>query len=407
MHSKKKIILLEGIHSLAKERLEQAGFAVHLELKSFSDNELWSLLDGAIALGIRSRTQLTRKDWKHLRHLDVVGAFCIGTNQIDLQAANKQGIPVFNAPYSNTRSVAELVISEIISLSRKICDRSNKAHQGLWDKSAKGSFEVRGKTLGIVGYGHIGSQLSVLAEAMGLHVLYYDIIRKLPLGNACDMGSLEELLTRSHFVSLHVSETDLTRGMINKHNLALMKRGAFLINASRGSVVDIDALVESLKSQHLGGAAIDVFPSEPTQKSQTFHTQLQGLDNVILTPHIGGSTEEAQKSIGLEVAESLIHYLKWGETTGALNFPNLKAPKSNKLLRIANVHRNQPGVLGSINSIISEAGVNIEGQFLSTDSEIGYLIMDVAPLNNPIALVKKISQLENSIKTRLLENVQK
>ncbi|MNK87218.1 D-3-phosphoglycerate dehydrogenase [compost metagenome] len=315
--------------------------------------------------------------------------------------AKDRAIPVFNAPHSNTRSVAELVIAEMISLSRQLGDRNTKAHVGEWVKSAEGSKEVRGKTLGIVGYGHIGSQVSVLAESMGLKVVFYDTIKKLPLGNASIMTSLEELLQVSDFVTLHVPETLETKDMISAKEMSKMKRGAFLINASRGTVVVIEDLVNALKSKHLGGCAIDVFPWEPASNKDKFVTPLQGIPNVILTPHIGGSTEEAQYSIGLEVAESFRRYLKIGSTSGAVNFPNVDLPVKQGTSRILNVHRNEPGVLGEINGLISAAGANIEGQFLSTDEKIGYLVMDVHSTHGQ-SLADNIGKLSRSIRTRVV-----
>jgi len=359
----KNILLLEAIHPGAKEVLERAGHKVELLSHSPAGDELDQLLAKVSVVGIRSKTQLTAAVLEKHPHLELIGCFCIGTDQVDTRKANAQGTPVFNAPHSNTRSVAELVIAEIVALSRQLGDRNSNAHKGVWMKSAEGAREVRGKTLGIVGYGHIGSQVSVLAEAFGMHVLFYDVVKKLSLGNSSRMDSLEELLKRADFVSLHVPDTPLTKGMIGARELKSMRRGSSLINASRGSVVDIGALAQAIQSGHLAGAAIDVFPDEPASNKQKFESPLQGLPNVILTPHIGGSTIEAQEAIGLEVAQSFLTFLGRGTTAGAVNFPqiDLAMPQTEEMRlanrrRILNVHRNVPGVLGDINSIVSELG---------------------------------------------------
>lgn len=397
-----KILLVENIHTVAKKRLEEEGYDVDLLTHSPSEKELMDLLPKYQALGIRSKTELTDKILKANSHLIALGAFCIGTNQIHLQSANKLGIPVFNAPHSNTRSVAELVIAEMIVLSRQLGDRSMLAHQGEWQKSAEGSKEIRGKTLGIVGYGHIGSQVSVLAESLGMKVVFFDIIKKLPLGNAQAMKSFGDLLKISDFVTLHVPETPQTKNMMTKKELQKMKKGSYLINASRGTVIEIDDLVEALKSKHLSGCAVDVFPKEPSSNKEKFKSPLQGLTNVILTPHIGGSTEEAQYAIGLEVAESFIRYLGQGSTSGAVNFPQIEVhplPADGSVVRVLNVHKNVPGVLSEINSIVSEEGANIQAQFLATDENIGYLVMDVEEINAK-ALIKKIEPLSHTIKVR-------
>lgn len=396
-----KILLVENIHPVAKEKLMEEGFEVDLISYAPSEEELLKTLPRYDVLGIRSKTEVTAKVLNENKHLLTIGCFCIGTNQVNLVTAKDRAIPVFNAPHSNTRSVAELVIAEMISLSRQLGDRNTKAHIGEWVKSAEGSKEVRGKTLGIVGYGHIGSQVSVLAESMGLKVVFYDTIKKLPLGNASIMSSLEELLQVSDFVTLHVPETLETKDMISAKELSKMKKGAFLINASRGTVVVIEDLVKALKEKHIGGCAIDVFPWEPASNKDKFVTPLQGVPNVILTPHIGGSTEEAQYSIGLEVAESFRRYLKIGSTSGAVNFPNVDLPVKQGTSRILNVHRNEPGVLGEINGLISAAGANIEGQFLSTDEKIGYLVMDVHSTHGQ-SLADSIGKLSRSIRTRVV-----
>ncbi len=396
-----RILLLEGIHPVAADRLRAVGFDVVQKRGALDEGELRNLILEFDAVGLRSKTQITSKILEEAKHLKVIGAFCIGTNQIDTLAANKLGIPVFNAPYSNTRSVAELIICEMIALARQLGDRNRSTHQGLWDKSATGSREVRGKTVGIVGYGHIGSQVSILAEAMGLKVIFFDIVKKLPLGNSKSVDSLEELLKNSDFVTLHVPATKETHKMISKRELSLMKRGSFLINASRGSVVVIEDLVESLKGDLLGGAAIDVFPEEPNSKEEHFSSQLQGVSNVILTPHIGGSTEEAQEAIGNEVAESFIRYLRSGVTSGAVNFPNVDLPVIQNVHRVINIHHNVPGVLKEINGIVSSVGANITAQYLSTDAHIGYMVMDLEKAEAQ-SVNERVRKLSTSIRTRIL-----
>lgn len=393
------ILLVENIHPVAAERLQAEGFRVERLSHAPSEKELLEILPDYEVLGIRSKTEITRKVIESNPHLFAIGAFCIGTNQIDLKAAKAWGMPIFNAPHANTRSVAELVIAEMIALSRQLGDRSGAAHRGEWMKSVDGSREVRGKTLGIIGYGHIGSQLSVLAEAMGMRVLFHDVVKKLPLGNARPTRGLEELLESSDFVSLHVPETPQTRDLIGKKQLSKMKNGSYLINASRGTVVEIDALVAAIRSGHLAGCAIDVFPAEPASNKEAFRSELQGLPNVLLTPHIGGSTEEAQHAIGLEVAESFRRFLKIGTTAGAVNFPNVELPPGHGACRVLNVHRNEPGVLGEINGIVSRAGANIQAQFLATDENIGYLVMDLET-RAAKKLVQEIQNLERSIRTR-------
>ena len=400
-----KILLTENIHPVAKQRLEEEGCKVDLIAHAPSEEEFVSLLKNYQVLGIRSKSEITEKILKANPHLKTIGCFCIGTNQVDLESAKILGVPVFNAPHSNTRSVAELVISEMVALSRQVGDRSSMAHRGEWMKSAVGSKEVRGKTVGIIGYGHIGSQVSILAEAMGMKVLFYDVVKKLPLGNAQAAQTMADLLAQSDFVTLHVPETPQTMNMISKKELSQMKKGSYLLNLSRGTVVIIEDLVEALKSQHLAGCGIDVFPIEPSSNKDKFTSPLQGLANVILTPHIGGSTEEAQYSIGMEVAESFRRYLKIGSSSGAVNFPNVDLPPKQGTSRILNVHRNEPGVLGEINSIISKAGANIEAQYLSTEAKIGYLVMDVhfekVQAQN---LADEIQHLSRSIRTRVANN---
>lgn len=397
-----RILLLEGIHPGAKTFLEREGFEVRLEPYSPSDVELREWLKDADVVGIRSKTRLTAEILEAGKHLHAIGCFCIGTDQVALAKANALGIPVFNAPYSNTRSVAELVVAEVIALARQLGDRSMKAHQGVWLKSADASYEVRGKTLGIVGYGHIGSQVSVLAEALGMRVIYHDAVKKLPLGNSQPCEKLSDLLRQADFVSLHVPDTPQTRNMISNEQLAQMKKGSYLINASRGSVVVIADLAAQLRSGHIAGAAVDVFPSEPASNKEVFVSELQGLNNVILTPHIGGSTLEAQEAIGTEVAASFCQFLKQGSTRGAVNFPNVDIPLLHPgCHRIVNVHRNVPGVLSDINGIVSDVGANIQAQSLATDATIGYLVMDLERAEaNEVA--SRIARLETSIKTRVL-----
>ncbi len=330
-----------------------------------------------------------------------IGCFCIGTNQIDLAAANRRGVPVFNAPFSNTRSVAELIVAELIALARQLGDRSREVHQGVWRKISDGCHEIRGKTLGIVGYGHIGQQLGVLAEALGMRVVYHDIVAKLPMGNNRALPTLGAVLEHADFVSLHVPETPATRGMIGPDELARMRRGACLLNASRGTVVDIPALAGALKSGHLAGAAVDVYPEEPEGTTREFRTELQGLPNVILTPHIGGSTEEAQEAIGREVSHTLTQFWSTGATTGAVNFPRAELPPHRHTHRILNVHRNVPGVLRDVNRIVFDVDANIEAQILATDAQIGYLIMDIAQ-DVSAEVSARIAALETSIRTRVL-----
>ncbi len=399
-----KVLLLENIHSSAKEMFLQAGFEVHTETTSFSEAELIQKLPGYDVIGIRSKTNLTAKVLKQASSLQVIGCYCIGTNQVDLETSALQGMPVFNAPHSNTRSVAELVIAEIISLSRNLCDLSNQVHTGVWNKSAKGFREVRGKTLGIVGYGHIGSQVSVLAESLGLEVFFYDVIKKLPLGNAKPMASLESLLEKSDFITLHVPETPETKNLITAKEFAMMKKGVHLINASRGTVVVIEDLVAALKSKKVAGAAVDVFPTEPKDNNEKFINLLQGIPNVILTPHIGGSTEEAQAAIGSEVTYSLLTFMQQGKTYGAVQFPSMEVPQIRPgVSRLINAHKNVPGVLGEVNSIVSQFGVNIQAQYLATNSQVGYLVMDLEDPKMSSTVAQKIGGLKTSLKTRLIE----
>ena len=396
-----RVLLLENIHPSAADFLRSAGLDVKTETGSLETDELIAALKGVHALGIRSKTQVPKKVFEAAPQLLAVGAFCIGTDQIELASAAQKGVVAFNAPYSNTRSVAEMVLSEMIALSRQLFPRSQKAHQGIWDKSAKGSREVRGKALGIIGYGNIGSQLGILAEALGMTVLFYDVVKKLPLGNAKQVLHLSELLSQADFVTLHVPDTSLTRNMISIGELKSMKKGSYLINASRGQVVDISALAQALKEGQLAGAAVDVFPREPLSNSESFQSELQGLSNVILTPHIGGSTEEAQEAIGKEVADSLLKFLRWGTTLGSVNFPSVDLSPAESTHRVLNVHRNVPGVLRDINEIVSSLGGNIKAQSLATDSDIGFLLMDLERIDGREA-ADRIKALPTNVRTRLL-----
>ncbi|NIM73342.1 MAG: phosphoglycerate dehydrogenase [Gammaproteobacteria bacterium] len=372
-----RVLLAEGIHDNAVRVLRDAGFE-HIETHptALSEDALIDGIGDVHYLGIRSRTRVTPRVLEAARELRSIGCFCIGTNQVDTEAAKIRGIPVFNAPFSNTRSVAELVLAEAVLLLRDIPRKNASAHRGCWLKTAAGSYEVRGKHLGIVGYGHIGSQVGLLAEALGMRVFFYDVQSKLALGNATSCGSLNGLLEVADVVTLHVPEAPETRNMIAAGELGRMRPGAALINASRGSVVDIDALVDALESKHLSGAALDVFPSEPKASQEEFVSPLRGLDNVILTPHVGGSTEEAQHSIGLEVAEKLARFNANGTTLSAVNFPEVSLPPHLGTYRLLHIHRNQPGVMANVNAIFSESGINIAGEYLQTDDKIGYVVVD-------------------------------
>ncbi len=396
-----KILFLEGIHPSAAKAFEDAGYKVELVAHALGEEELCERIKGVHLLGIRSKTQVTKKVLASADSLLSLGCFCIGTNQVALEAACQSGVPVFNAPFSNTRSVAELTLAEIVMLARRAAHRSQLLHDGKWDKSASHSYEVRGKVVGIIGYGHIGPQVGLLAEAFGMKVQYFDIARKLPLGNASVCGSLSELLSTSDFVTLHVPETPATKGMIAKDELRKMKRGSYLLNLSRGTVVDLGALRESLESGHISGAAVDVFPKEPKSNDEPFDSELRGVPNVILTPHVGGSTQEAQKNIGKEVSEALLCFTEMGVTTGAVNFPQVALPHIEDTHRVLNIHRNVPGVLSSINSLVAEMGANIQAQYLGTNKDVGYLIMDVGP-NLSAEVKEQIEALDVNIKTRVL-----
>ncbi len=399
-----RILLLEGISQSAIDTFKAAGYSqIEVHAKSLPEDELKLRIAEAHIVGIRSRTQLNAEVLGEARRLMAIGCFCIGTNQVDTDAAELAGIPVFNAPYSNTRSVAELVIAEAIMLMRGIPQKSAQCHRGGWSKSATGSHEARGKTLGIVGYGHIGTQVGVLAEGIGMNVLFHDIETKLSLGNARSAAGLDDLLARSEVVTLHVPETPATQGMFGAAQIAAMKPGAHLINASRGTVVDIEALTQALHSGHIGGAAVDVFPVEPQGNEDAFLSPLCGIDNVILTPHVGGSTLEAQDNIGIEVAAKLVRYSDNGSTLSAVNFPEVTLPGHEGSRRVMHIHRNQPGVLSQVNDIFREHGINIDGQFLRTDAKVGYVVIDVtASREQAGALKDALAAIEGTLRTRVL-----
>ena len=400
--NKIRILLLEGIHQSAVDAFKAEGYTNIEYLKTALDPaELEQKIKDVHIIGIRSRTKLTKEILKKAKKLFAIGCFSIGTNQVDLTAAKHLGIPVFNAPFSNTRSVAELVIAEIIMLIREIPAKNAAAHRGTWLKAARNSFEVRGKNLGIVGYGHIGSQVSILAEAMGMNVYYFDIEKKLNLGKAIPCNSLNDLLRISDVVTLHVPETEFTVKMISVSEVKQMKKGALLINASRGTVVDYNAVAKALKSGKLGGAAADVFPVEPASNDDPFISELQEFDNVILTPHIGGSTLEAQENIGMEVAEKLVRYSDNGSTIGAVNFPQISLQQNLNKQRFLHIHKNMPGLLKNINDIFTERQINIAAQYLQTDPEIGYVIIDTdSELGNII--LKDFKNIPHTIRARML-----
>ncbi len=405
-------LLLEKVHASAEAALREQGFSVSRVDKGLTEDELIEALtalpEGPVMVGIRSKTHVTQRVFDAVPRLDAIGCFCIGTDQVALDVARARGVTVFNAPFSSTRSVAELVMADIVMLARRIFPRNAAAHEGRWAKSAAGAHEVRGKTVGIVGYGHIGSQLGILAEAFGMHVIYYDIDKKLPLGNTAPAASMDDLLAKSDFVTLHVPDTELTRGMITAAELGKMKPGACLINLSRGKVVHIDALRTALESGDLAGAAVDVYPKEPASNNDPFESPLRGLENVVLTPHIGGSTMEAQANIGLEVAGALTRFRQTGSTAGSVTLPNLDVPRpkhAGTASRIVNVHRNVPGVLSETNRVVAESGVNIVGQSLGTNDDVGLLFIDV-----PVAwddaqaekLRAEIASLQTSLRTRIV-----
>jgi D-3-phosphoglycerate dehydrogenase len=399
-----RIVLTEAIHDTAVKALAAAGYVNVERVKGAPAGEdLRRLIADAHVIGIRSNTRLTAEVIEGAERLFAIGCFCIGTNQVDVDAAKRAGVPVFNAPYSNTRSVAELVLAEIIMLMRRIPEKMRLIDAGRWQKSAAGAHEIRGRTLGIVGYGHIGSQLSILAEALGMQVRFYDIVEKLALGNARPCASLDELLAVADVVSLHVPGTPLTRGMIGAAEIARMRPGAFLVNAARGDVVDVDALAEAIRRGHLGGAAVDVFPAEPKSEAEPFESPLRGLANVILTPHVGGSTEEAQAGIGAEVAEKLIKYSDNGSTIGAVNFVEVALPVQRGVTRFLHIHRNVPGVLSRVNEVFAARGLNIAAQYLRTDAEIGYVVSDIdAVLEEGMGIRRELAAIEGTIRVRFL-----
>ena len=397
-----KILFLENISEAAICAFRDAGYSDIKKISgALSEDQLIQEIKNVHMIGIRSKTQITEKVLQHAEKLQAIGCFCIGTNQVNLSAARKRGVVVFNAPYSNTRSVAELVIGASIILIRKILDKNKAAHEGIWNKDAKGSFELRGKKLGIIGYGNIGSQVSILAEAMGMKVIFYDVLTKLPLGNADARKSLKDLVSESDIVTLHIPETSQTKNIINKSLLKQFKKGSILINYARGEVVDLDALSKSLQEGHLSGAAIDVFPWEPEKNGDQFSSPLQHLSNVLLTPHIGGSTEEAQHNIGEDVSSKLLQYLEMGSTYGSHTVPELNLTPVEGTHRILHIHQNVPGVLSEINISLSDHKINILGQYLKTNDEIGYVVLDVDKKlsKNAADLLRKV---KGTIKVRLL-----
>ncbi|MFN8248642.1 MAG: phosphoglycerate dehydrogenase [Ferruginibacter sp.] len=396
------ILFLENISDVAVTQFSKAGYTNIKKISAaINEDDLVKEIRNVHLLGIRSKTQVTKRVLEAAEKLQAVGCFCIGVNQVDLVAASRSGVAVFNAPYSNTRSVAELVIGAAIMLVRKIVDKNKAAHEGKWMKDASGSHELRGKTIGIIGYGNIGSQVSVLAEALGMKVLFYDAETKLPLGNACDSKTLKELLLGSDVVTLHVPELPSTKNLINKNNIKYFKKGAVLINYARGEVVDLPVLRKAILAGDIGGAAIDVFPEEPEKNGDPFHTVMQGLPNVLLTPHIGGSTQEAQSNIGLDVSVKLFNYLEKGTSTGSHSIPALALPPQEGAHRILHIHKNVPGVLSQINTTLSKNRINILGQYLKTNDEIGYVVLDVDKhlSKNAVELLKKVNE---TIKVRML-----
>ncbi|WP_372882315.1 phosphoglycerate dehydrogenase [Psychromonas sp.] len=398
-----KILLLEGLHQSAVDTFTQAGYSNIEYIKTaLSEEELIEKIKDAHFIGIRSRTNLNAKVLAAAEKLVAVGCFCIGTNQVDLNTAQEKGIAVFNAPFSNTRSVAELVLGQALLLLRGIPERNAKAHRGEWDKSADKSYEARGKNLGIIGYGHIGTQFGILAENLGFRVSFYDIENKLTLGNAVQVASMEELLAQSDIISLHVPELDSTKNMMGAKEFAQMKEGAIFMNAARGTVVDIPALCEALASKKLSGAAIDVFPSEPASNKEEFISPLREFDNVLLTPHVGGSTQEAQENIGYEVAGKLVKYSDNGSTLSSKNFPEVSLPPHTNTSRLLHIHKNMPGILTKINLIFAEYEINIAAQYLQTNENIGYVVIDVDSDDAQIAL-EKLKEIQGTIRARLLK----
>jgi len=397
-----KVLFLENISDKAVQYFKQQGYAdVKKVAGSLSEEELIKVIKDVHILGIRSKTFISKKVLDSAKKLQAIGCFCIGVNQVDLKACKQKGIAVYNAPYSNTRSVAELAIGASILLIRRILDKNNAAHKGIWNKDAKGSFELRGKTLGIIGYGNIGTQLSVMAEAMGMRVQFFDIETKLPLGNAQAKKSIKEIVSSSDIISLHVPETNQTKNLINKSVLKQFKAGSILVNYARGEVVDLEALAEAIKEKHIAGAAIDVFPVEPEKNGDAFSTPLQGLSNVLLTPHIGGSTEEAQENIGEDVSIKLYQYLERGVSNGSHTIPSLSLPPVDGAHRILHIHKNVPCVLGAINTLLSKNKINIVGQYLKTNDEIGYVVLDVDSKLSKQAMTL-LKEVKETIRVRML-----
>ncbi|WED22226.1 phosphoglycerate dehydrogenase [Vibrio sp. JC009] len=397
-----KILLLEGLHPSTVEVLEAAGYTnIEYHKGSLPEDELLEAVKDVHFIGIRSRTNLTEEVFQAANKLVAVGCFCIGTNQVNLNAAAVRGIPVFNAPFSNTRSVAELVVGQLLLLLRGIPEKNALAHRGIWQKSAIGSFEARGKRLGIIGYGHIGTQLGIMAENLGMRVYFYDIENKLTLGNATQVHTMSDLLNKCDVISLHVPETPETKNMMGAEEFSRMKPGAIFINAARGTVVDIPALCDSLESGHLGGAAVDVFPTEPKTNADPFESPLMKFDNVILTPHVGGSTQEAQENIGIEVAGKLAKYSDNGSTLSSVNFPEVSLPSHTGASRLLHIHENRPGILNKINTIFAEENINIVGQYLQTKADIGYVVLDIEADRSEEAL-QKLKGIDGTIRARLL-----
>lgn len=397
-----KVLFLENISDAAVQYFKIQGYTdVKKVAGALSEEELIKVIKDVHILGIRSKTFISKKVLDQAKKLQAIGCFCIGTNQVDMKACKQKGVAVFNAPYSNTRSVAELVIGSSIMLIRKIIDKNNAAHKGIWNKDAKGSFELRGKTLGLIGYGNIGTQTSIMAEAMGMKVKFYDVETKLPLGNAQAVKSIKELVSSSDIISLHVPETASTKNLISKEILKQFKQGSILINYARGEVVDLDALAAALKAKQLSGAAIDVYPWEPEKNGDHFETPLQGLSNVLLTPHIGGSTEEAQENIGEDVSIKLYQYLERGVSNGSLSIPTISLPPVDGAHRILHIHNNVPGVLSAINTVMSKNKINIVGQYLKTNDEIGYVVLDVDSKLSKTALAL-LKEVKETIRVRLL-----
>ena len=397
-----KVLFLENISDKAVQYFKQQGYADVKKISgALSEEELIKVIKDVHILGIRSKTFISKKVLDSAKKLQAIGCFCIGVNQVDLKACKQKGIAVFNAPYSNTRSVAELVIGASILLIRKILDKNNAAHKGIWNKEAKGSFELRGKTMGIIGYGNIGTQLSVMAEAMGMRVQFFDIETKLPLGNAQAKKSIKEIVSSSDIISLHVPETSQTKNLINKTVIKQFKAGSILVNYARGEVVDLDALAQAIKDKHIAGAAIDVFPVEPEKNGDAFSTPLQGLSNVLLTPHIGGSTEEAQENIGEDVSIKLYQYLERGVSNGSHTIPSISLPPVDNAHRILHIHNNVPGVLSAINTVMSKNKINIVGQYLKTNEEIGYVVLDVDSKLSKKA-IDLLRDVKHTIRVRML-----